>query len=274
MPEVTIADDVTLAYDERGDADSPPLVLIHGVSMSRRYFHRQLEPLSERHRVIAVDLRGHGDSSNTEAGHTIPHYARDLDRFMDALKLERPVLLGWSMGAFVIHDYIKQFGTGRLAGLIVSGEAASDFKWDGFPHGFIDLEILHSFMSDVQEDHEGFIRHLVPEMFHSERDPADVEWMVSECLKLPIGPLSAILFDQSVQDYRETVRVIDIPTLICWGRHDGLLPASGAADLKERIPHAEVVMFEDSGHCPFIEETERFNGAVNEFMAQIVQPTV
>ncbi len=94
MPEVTIADDVTLAYDERGDQDAQPLVLIHGVSMSRRYFHRQLEPLSERYRVIAVDLRGHGDSSDAPAGHTIPHYARDLERFMAALGLEQPVLLG------------------------------------------------------------------------------------------------------------------------------------------------------------------------------------
>ncbi|HXO07947.1 MAG TPA: alpha/beta fold hydrolase, partial [Solirubrobacteraceae bacterium] len=138
--------------------------------MSRRYFHRQMEPLSRRYRVIALDLRGHGDSSNAPAGHTIPHYARDLERFMSALELEQPVLLGWSMGAFVIHDYVKQFGTSALAGVIVSGESASDFKWDGFPHGLVDLATLHEFMTDVQEDREGFIRHLVAEMFHQQQD--------------------------------------------------------------------------------------------------------
>lgn len=272
MPEVTIADDVTLAYDERGDREAQPLVLIHGVSMSRRYFHRQLEPLSERYRVIAVDLRGHGDSSNAPAGHTIPHYARDLERFLAALELERPVLLGWSMGAFVLHDYIKQFGTGGLAGVIVSGESATDFKWDGFPHGMLDLATLHEFMTDIQEDHAGFIGHLVPEMFHNHQDAADIEWMVAECLKLQIGGLAAILFDQSVQDYRETVKAIDIPTLILWGRYDAILPASGAEDLKQRIPHAGVVMFEDSGHCPFLEEADKFNGAVGEFMAHLDGP--
>jgi pimeloyl-ACP methyl ester carboxylesterase len=269
MPEVTIAENVTLAYDERGDREATPLVLVHGVSMSRRYFHRQMEPLSERYRVIALDLRAHGDSSKAQAGHTIPHYARDLHRFMTALKLQKPALLGWSMGAFVIHDYVKQFGTGGLSCLIVSGEAATDFKWDGFPHGMVDLPTLHSFMSDIQEDHEAFIRHLVPAMFHQEQDPGDIEWMVRECLKLPIGPLGAILFDQCVQDYRETVKSIDTPALILWGRHDAILPASGADDLKQRIPHAEVVMFEDSGHCPFLEETDKFNGVVNEFMARL-----
>jgi pimeloyl-ACP methyl ester carboxylesterase len=269
MPEVTIADDVTMAYEESGDEGAQPLVLVHGVSMSRRYFHRQMEPLSERHRVIAVDLRGHGDSSKVDHGHTIPHYARDLHHFLATLDLKEPVLLGWSMGAFVIHDYVKQFGTGGLSGLIVSGEAATDFKWDGFPHGMVDLATLHSFMTDIQEDHAGFIRHLVPAMFHQEQDPREIDWMVGECLKLPIGSLSAILFDQSVQDYRETVRSIDIPTLILWGRHDAILPAAGADDLSQRIPHAEMVMFEDSGHCPFLEETEKFNGAVGAFMARL-----
>jgi pimeloyl-ACP methyl ester carboxylesterase len=269
MPTVTIADDVTLAYDDHGDKEAQPLLLVHGISMSRRYFHRQLEPLSEHHRVIAVDLRGHGDSSKPQNGHTVPHYARDLQRFIEVLGLERPVLLGWSMGGFVAYEYIRQFGTGGLAALIAVDESASDFKWDGFPHGLADLPTLHSLMSDVQEDHEAFIRHLVPEMFHNDQDPSDVEWMVDECLKLPIGPLSAILFDQTVQDYREAVKSVDIPTLILWGRHDELLPASGADDLKQRIPHAEVVMFEDSGHCPFLEETEKFNGAVEQFMARL-----
>lgn len=269
MPELSLSDGVTLAYDERGDRRARPLVLVHGVSMSRRYFHRQLDALSESHRVIALDLRSHGDSSKAETGHTIPHYARDLARFIELLGLEQPVLLGWSMGAFVVWDYLHQFGTGEIAGLIVSGEAASDFKWDGFEHGFLDLAELHSAMSDVQEDREGFLRHLVPEMFHQEQPQADTEWMVAECMKLPVGPLSAILFDQSVRDYREILTTIEIPTLVCWGQHDALLPVSGAGDLKERMPHAEVVIFKDSGHCPFIEETEKFNAVVEDFVGRL-----
>ncbi len=271
MPELKLSDDAVLAYDDVGDPHSPALVLIHGVSMSRRYFDRQIEPLSERHRVVAVDLRGHGDSSDAPSGHTIPQYARDLRQLIESLGIERPILLGWSMGAFVAWEYILQFGTGGLAGLIVSDEAASDFKWDDFPHGFIDLPTLHSLMSDVQGDKDAFLRHLVPEMFHHEQPPADVEFMVGECAKLPIGALSAILFDQSVQDYRETIATIDIPTLVCWGRHDELLAVSGAGDLQQRVPHAEVVIFEDSGHCPFIEETDKFNATVDEFAARVFE---
>jgi non-heme chloroperoxidase len=270
MPEVRLSDEVVLAYDATGDPQNPAIVLLHGVSMSRRYFHRQLKPLSARHHVLAVDFRGHGDSRNAKSGHTVPQYARDINDFIEALPIEHPVLLGWSMGALVAWDYVAQFGTRQLAGLIISGAAASDFKWDDFPHGCVDLAILHSQMSAVQADREAFLRHLVPEMFHHERTHKDIEWMVSECAKLPIGSLSAILFDQSVQDYRETITAIDIPTLICWGRHDKLLSVSGASDLQNRISHAEVAIFEDSGHCPFIEESEKFNAAVEDFASRVL----
>jgi non-heme chloroperoxidase len=274
MPEVTLSDEVALAYDEVGDPQNPAIVLLHGVAMSRRYFHRQLEPLSARHRVLAVDFRGHGDSQKSESGHTVPQYARDIKCFMDALRIEHPVLLGWSMGAFVAWDYIGQFGREQLGGLIISDEAASDFMWDDFPHGCVDLAALHTQMNEVQADKEAFLRHLVAEMFHHKQTPEDIEWMVSECAKLPIGALSAILFDQSVQDYRETIATINIPTLICWGRHDKLLSVSGATDLHNRIPDAEIVIFEDSGHCPFIEESEKFNAVVEEFAKRVLAPAV
>jgi len=83
---------------------------------------------------------------------------------------------------------------------------------------------------------------------------------------LPIGPLSAILFDQTVQDYRELLAAIDVPTLICWGEHDALLPVSGAPYMREQIPGARLELFHDSGHCPFLEESEKFNRAVEDFL--------
>lgn len=269
MPEVTVAEDVTIAYDEDADPDQQSLLLLHGVSMSRRCFHRQLESLGERARVIALDLRDHGGSSKAASGHTIPQYARDVERFIAALGLEQPVLIGCSMGAFVAWDYLRQFGTGNVDGLVIFDEAASDFKWPDFPHGFIDLPTLHALMSDRQSDQRAFLEHLVPELFHQQQDPRDVEWMVAECMRLPLGALTAILFDQSVQDYRESVRAIDIPTLICCGRHDALLPVSGAYDLQDRISGSELVLFEDSGHCPFLEKAGKFNATVGTFITRL-----
>jgi non-heme chloroperoxidase len=263
---ITLANGITLAYDDEGGRDGCPLVLIHGISMSRRYFHKQLGPLSAGHRVVAVDLRAHGDSEKVESGHTVPQYARDVDQLIRALRLDRPVLLGWSMGVFVAFDYIRQFGTSGIRGLIDVDEAASDFKWDGWEHGFLDLPTLHELMTAVQDDKEAFVTGFVPDMFHNAPAPEELEWMISESSKLPTGPLSAILFDQTVQDYRDVLPAIEIPTLICWGQHDKLLPVSGAPYMHEHIPGSRLELFDDSGHCPFLEEADRFNRVVGDFI--------
>ena len=84
--------------------------------------------------------------------------------------------------------------------------------------------------------------------------------------KLPIGPLSAILFDQTVQDYRDVLATIDIPTLICWGEHDKILPVSGAPYMQAHIRGSRLERFPHSGHCPFLEESENFNRVVEEFL--------
>jgi non-heme chloroperoxidase len=271
MPNITLPNGVTLAYDDEGDRGAQPILLLHGVSMSRRYFHKQLKPLSRRCRVLSLDLRGHGGSEKTEAGHTVPQYARDLRLFIEELALPRPVLLGWSMGGFVAWDYIKQFGHDGLGGLIISDEAASDFKWDGFSHGFLDLPTLHALMTAVQDDRHAFLSGFVPQMFHHEQPQSDIDWMVSECNRLPTGATSAILFDQSVQDYRDVLPLVDLPTLICWGRHDALLPVSGADHLHQQIRNSELVIFESSGHCPFIEESDEFNETVEQFVIGLTQ---
>jgi non-heme chloroperoxidase len=173
------------------------------------------------------------------------------------------------MGGFVAFEYIRQFGTDGIRGLIDVDEGATDFAWDGYAHGFLDLPALHSLMTAIQDDKDAFIASFVPDMFHHGPAPDDLDWMVSESSQLPIGPLSAILFDQTVQDYRDVLPAIDVPTLVCWGEHDRLLPVSGAPYMRERIPGARLELFHDSGHCPFLEESEKFNRVVADFLAAL-----
>src|SRR5438105_14802427 len=105
---------VRLAYDDRGSGRS--VVLVHGVSMSRRFFERNIDGLAERFRVVSIDLRGHGESPAQEGGHTVAQYARDLRAAMGRLGLDGAVAVGWSMGTMVVRDMIARFGTDGLAG--------------------------------------------------------------------------------------------------------------------------------------------------------------
>ena len=141
---------VELYYEDVGSGDA--VVFVHGVWMSSRCFAPQLEGLADRHRVLALDLRGHGRSEHATTGHTVAQYARDLRAFLEALELARPVVVGWSMGALVLWDYVRQFGADGLRGVVVVDQTPSDYKWPDWPHGVFDFEELCHVMAACQTD--------------------------------------------------------------------------------------------------------------------------
>jgi len=266
VPKVTVRG-VELHYEERGSGR--PVVLLHGVWMSSRFFAKQLDPLGERCRAIALDFRGHGRSEKSESGHTVPEYAADLREFLQALGLRDAVLVGWSMGAFVIWDYVKQFGVDGLAGTVVVDEAASDFAWDGWPYGLITPEMLRDLNAGVQSGRAELIQHFIPLMFKAEPAPEDVAWMAEEMALPPAGVASSILLDQTLRDYREELAQVTVPTLVAFGGDEKLLKVAAGEHLVERMPDARLAVFEESSHCPFLEEPAIFNQTVLEFVESL-----
>ncbi|WP_224332633.1 alpha/beta fold hydrolase [Haloprofundus halobius] len=115
-----------LYYEDHGQGH--PIIFLHGVMCSLRFFELQLTGLSDEYCTVAVDFRGHGRSEKTELGHTVAQYARDLHTFLEQQNLEDVVIVGWSMGAFVSWDYVEQFGTERIRGLVDVDIEASRFQ--------------------------------------------------------------------------------------------------------------------------------------------------
>jgi pimeloyl-ACP methyl ester carboxylesterase len=99
MPKL-LRDGVALAYEEAGRG-TPPLLLVHGWLCDRTYLAPQLEHFRRRHRVIAVDLRGHGESDKPRQEYTMAGLADDLAWLCRQLGVERPVVVGHSMGGVV-----------------------------------------------------------------------------------------------------------------------------------------------------------------------------
>ena len=238
-----------ISYEDRGTG--AVLILLHGVWMSSRFFRAQIDALSKSHRVIALDFRGHGESAGVDHGHTVPQYARDLHGLIDALALGRVSLLGWSMGAFVIWDYIKQFGSHGLESIVVVDESASDFRWTDWPLGFADFPTLIHLMESVQTDQSAVADQFIPLMFKDPPSEQDAQWMKREIMRLSPVVANSILFDQTTRDYRDMLGDIDVPTLLCFGADEKLVPVAAGEHLRSAIPKSELVVFEQSGHCPF-----------------------
>ena len=113
-------DGVRLHYLETGVGK--PLVLVHGFSQAAEQFKFQIEGLGDRYRVIALDLRGHGESEKPNFGLKIHRLAQDLREALVATNADDVTLLGHSMGCSVIWAYWKLFGAGRLGKTILTDE--------------------------------------------------------------------------------------------------------------------------------------------------------
>jgi len=119
---------------EWGHEDGPPILFLHGWSQSHLCWDKQYEsPLRDEFRIVACDLRGHGMSEAPPGPGPYTDatlWADDVAAIIDQLRLNRPVLVGWSYGAFVICDYIRAHGQGRIgaidfaAGAVKLGETA------------------------------------------------------------------------------------------------------------------------------------------------------
>src|SRR4051794_13633078 len=95
-----IVGEVTLHYDEAGAGD-PPILFVHGWTCTNAHFEPQMAYFAPTHRVVAVDLRGHGRSDKPEQEYTITGFADDMVAFCREVGLERPVVVGHSMGGAV-----------------------------------------------------------------------------------------------------------------------------------------------------------------------------
>ncbi|WP_057914089.1 alpha/beta fold hydrolase [Peribacillus muralis] len=259
-----VEEGVRLYYEEEGQGR--PIIFIHGVWMSSRFFAKQLPYFSRKYKTILLDLRSHGRSNHVHHGNTVSVYAKDLHAFISKRGLKDVILVGWSMGAFIVWDYLKQFGEGNVHSTVIVDELASDFKWPDFDIGAFDIGTLIAFMTEIQTNRTPFLRTFLSSMFKNELSEEDVNWMLEEVTKMPESIASSILFDQSIVDYREFLPNITVPTLLCFGREEKVIPVAAGEHLHDNITDSQLVIFENSCHCPFLEESDLFNKTVNDFI--------
>jgi pimeloyl-ACP methyl ester carboxylesterase len=264
MPSVALDTATRLYYEDEGDGR--PVVCLHGVWCSSRFFRPQVPALSARYRLIVPDLRGYGRSERTAAGHTVAQHARDIRALIARLGLRDVVLLGHSMGAFVAWDYVRQFGTDGLAATIVVDQTASDYMWPDWAHGAFDFASLCQVMARVQDDWPGMAETFIATWLTRHPLPAPLTAALLEDVRAMSPTIaSAILFDQTVQDYRPVLAAVTVPTLLCFGEGGAMTPAA-AAYLRRHLPDARVELFAQSNHSPHLEEPDRFNAVVDEFL--------
>jgi non-heme chloroperoxidase len=247
---------------EWGKADGPPILFIHGLSQSHLCWAKQYQSsLAEEFRLVAYDLRGHGMS---EAPLEPEHYsdgalwADDVAAIIDQLRLDRPVVVGWSYGGFVICDYVRAHGQDRIgaidlvAGGVKLGAAAfGTLIGPGFLDHFADATA-----DDLPTNIRG-MRGLVKAFAAKPLPPDDVETLLCSSMTVP-ARIRANLGARQI-DGDDVLRTLRVPVLVTQGRADTVVLPAMAEHVLATCPVAEPSWYEGVGHTPHLEEPERFN---------------
>ena len=245
-----------------------PIVFIHGVMMSGRFFERQIAALPRQFRVVVPDLRGHGMSEKVLRGHTVGNYAQDLNSLFEQLLIRRPMLVGWSMGAMVVYEFLKAFGCDSVSGIVIVDQPPSDFAWPGYPYGVLTPQALGDMVEGLQLDQRAVAEEFAELMQHTPDEQVS-RWMVDEILRVPPVIASTILVNQTLRDYREFLPTISCQTEVAFGRDSKLTPPEAGEYIASLIPGASLRIFEKSSHCPFYEEADEFNTMLEGFASRV-----
>jgi pimeloyl-ACP methyl ester carboxylesterase len=259
---VTGGGGVRLHVREWGNADGPPILFIHGWSQNHLCWDKQYESaLRDEFRLVAFDLRGHGMSEAPPGPEPYTDgglWADDLAAVIDGLGLEHVVLAGWSYGAFVICDYLRAYGQGRVAavnfveGAVKLGEAAfGTLIGPGFLDHFVDLTA-----DDLPANIRGlraFLRACVAKPVPAE------DFETALCWNMAVAPrIRASLAAREIDD-DDVLRDLGVPLLVTQGRSDTVVLPAMAEHILATCPAAEASWYDGVGHVPHLEEPGRFN---------------
>ncbi|MCG8350643.1 MAG: alpha/beta hydrolase [Chloroflexales bacterium] len=271
---ITTSDDVRLHYLEAGSGQ--PLVMIPGWAQTAEQFKHQISAFSDRCRVIALDMRGHGESAKSESGYRISRLAKDLYDALDELDLQDVVLLGHSMGCSVIWCYLDTFGPVRISKLILVDQSpflTSDPAWSAAEleasGAIFTAETVYNLCNALSgPENEATVRAFIGGMVTAACRPEDKEWIIQRNLRMSGAHAATLFYNHCSQDWRDLIPQIKLPTLVIGGRVS-IVPWKSQVWIHEQIPGSRLEIFEEEQggqHFMFIEGAERFNQIVAEFL--------
>jgi pimeloyl-ACP methyl ester carboxylesterase len=253
---------VSLEYDDIGNG--VPLLLIHGFPLDRTLWRTQIAGLSQIFRVIAPDLRGFGQSSETDGeAVTMDQYAADLKSLLDSVNVKQAVIGGISMGGYIALAFYAQYAD-RAKGLILANtRAVPDSE-----------ESRQSRLENAQKVGEvgaGFlVETMAPKMLGPAAKP-EIEIAVRSMMarQRAAGIMSALRGMAIRPDRTTLLRFATVPVLIVSGSQDVLIPPSDSETMHVLIPNSRLVIIPDAGHLSNLDKADAFNHVVREFYKQV-----
>jgi non-heme chloroperoxidase len=257
---------VHLHVVETGNPNGRPILFLHGVSQCGLQWSRQLNSsLAKDHRLVALDMRGHGLSDKPrDAYGDSKLWAEDVNAVIQSLKLDHPVLSGWSYGPLVFFDYIRHCGEERIGGLHLVGGVTKLGREDAMAVLTPEfLSLVPQFFSTDAEASVGGMRGLLRLCFAQEPSEADVYLMLGYNVSVPPYVRQGLLSRSINND--DLLPKIRKPVLITHGALDKIVKTAAVDQHKAAMPHAQVHLIDNAGHGAFWDDAPAFNDRLHAF---------
>ena len=250
-------------YVEAGSG--PTVILLHGLGGSTQAWMFNIAPLAEKYHVVVPDQIGFGKSDKPLVNYRIRTYVDFLDQFCKQLGIERASLVGNSMGGWIAAAFTAAFPD-RVDKLVLVDAAGHAPPKDLDPRTFYGLN---------PTTREG-MKVLVSKVFYNKAFQTDAAIDQAIAARLAAGDGYTInSITESIfrgEDFLDdTVKTIKRPTLIIWGRQDGLVPLTEAEHFNKDIAASKLIVFDQCGHVPNFEKAGEFNAAVLKFLSEGAQ---
>lgn len=257
--EVTLESGLDISYVEMGPSDGQPVLLLHGYTDNSRSWSL-LAPYLDGRRLIALDLRGHGDSEAPACCYGLDSLASDVDGFMEKVGITEADVIGHSLGSMTAAT-LAAYYPARVDELVListstyTPEDAADWLWDNVP----------SMERPIDPESEFMVN------WYWNPTPVDEDFITRERAESAAAPEAAwmgVLRALTLTDWTRMASRIEAPTLILWGDQDGLFGADSQEHIQKTLPEAEHITYEGYGHNMFWEIPEKVGSDITEFLSE------
>jgi pimeloyl-ACP methyl ester carboxylesterase len=261
---------VRIHYQEAGDEDAPPIILIHGFISSNLVWNEVILPLARKgFRVIAPDLPGYGYSDKPADGrYTIDSQAYAVSGLMDRLGIEKATIVGASYGGAVAATMALDYPE-RVANLVLVGAVTNDQPRKKLLLRLAGVPVLGDIATPLFLGSRWILRKRTEEVYRRLGYPVDERKLAARHHLLETANTHRAMI-RTVRRWKadrisREASFIRQPTLLVWGEEDTHIPVSDAFRLRDAIPNARLIVFRRCGHLPPTESPEQFIEVVADF---------
>jgi 3-oxoadipate enol-lactonase len=251
---------VKLVYEEHGAGK--PVVLLHGFPFDHTIWQAQIDVLSRDYRVIAPDLRGHGQSPVPQAGYDLDAMMSDVVALLDDLRIEAAVWVGHSMGGYITMAALRRAPTRMSAAALVATHPFADSPEK-------QQDRMESANRALAEGSEPVVSGMLPVLFAPEFDLESNAVKVIRQIMLntpPVGVAGALIAMAGRPDSVKTLQDARVPMTLIAGAQDQIVIPAMVESLAQHVPQIRLAQISAAGHMLMIEQPETTTAALRDFL--------